>query len=152
MRPPRTGRRWIRSWVRSATGWSGRGGAGRGGGGRAQLAAAMRAASVVVSLILGQDRPQMPLAEDQHPVSDLGPGGEHEPFRVSVRPWAAGRDLHGFDTGPGQDCVERLSELPGSVADQEPEVRGAVAQIRQEIADLLRGPGPVRGRRDTEGV
>jgi tetratricopeptide (TPR) repeat protein len=26
MRPPRTGRRWIRSWARSATGWSGRGG------------------------------------------------------------------------------------------------------------------------------
>ena len=26
MRPPRTGRRWIRSWERFATGWSGRGG------------------------------------------------------------------------------------------------------------------------------
>ena len=26
MRPPRTGRRWMRSWERSATGWSGRGG------------------------------------------------------------------------------------------------------------------------------
>ena len=26
MRPPRTGRRWIRSWERSAGGWSGRGG------------------------------------------------------------------------------------------------------------------------------
>jgi hypothetical protein len=26
MRPPRTGRRWICSWERSATGWSGRGG------------------------------------------------------------------------------------------------------------------------------
>src|SRR5258707_4980054 len=26
MRPPRTGRRLIRSWVRSAVGWSGRGG------------------------------------------------------------------------------------------------------------------------------
>ena len=27
----------------------------------------------------------MPLAEDEHPVGDLGPGGEHEPFRISVR-------------------------------------------------------------------
>jgi hypothetical protein len=26
----------------------------------------------------------MPLAEDQHPVGDLGPGGEHKPFRVCV--------------------------------------------------------------------
>ncbi len=27
----------------------------------------------------------MPFAEDEHPVGDLGPGGEHEPFRLSVR-------------------------------------------------------------------
>jgi hypothetical protein len=32
--------------------------------GRAELAAAMGAASVVVGLVLGQDRPQMPLAKD----------------------------------------------------------------------------------------
>ena len=33
------------------------------------------------------------------------------------------------DSGPGrQDCVERLGELPGPVADQEPEVRGAITQ------------------------
>jgi hypothetical protein len=73
-----------------------------------------------MGLVLGQDRPQMPLAEDQHPVGDLGPGGEHEPFRVSVRARAPGRGLHGFDTGIGQDGVERRGELPGSVADQEP--------------------------------
>jgi hypothetical protein len=39
--------------------------------GRAELAAAMRATPVVVGFILSQDRPQMPLAEDQHPVGDL---------------------------------------------------------------------------------
>jgi hypothetical protein len=55
------------------------------GPGRAELSAAMGAPSVVVGRILGQDRPQVPLAEDQHPVGDLGPGGEHEPFRISVR-------------------------------------------------------------------
>jgi hypothetical protein len=31
------------------------------------------------SVVLGQDRPQMPFAEDQHPVGDLLAGGEHEP-------------------------------------------------------------------------
>ena len=46
----------------------------------------MRSPSVVMGLILGQDRPQMPFAEDEHPVCDLGPGGEHEPFRVCVGP------------------------------------------------------------------
>jgi len=54
------------------------------GPGRVELAAAVGASSVVVSLIVGQDRPQMPLAEDQHPVGDLRPDGEHEPFRIGI--------------------------------------------------------------------
>jgi hypothetical protein len=45
-----------------------------------------------------------------------------------------------------------FGELPGSVADQEPEVRGAVAEVHQEIADLLRGPRPVRVGGDPEDV
>jgi hypothetical protein len=81
------------------------------GPGRAELAAAMGSSSVVVGHILGQDRLQMPLAEDQHPVGDLRPGGEHEPFRVSVRARTSGRDLHGLDTGVGQDCIKRPGEL-----------------------------------------
>jgi hypothetical protein len=35
-------------------------------------------------MVPGQDQPQMPLTEDQQPVGDLGPCGEHEPFRASV--------------------------------------------------------------------
>src|ERR1017187_5133229 len=53
--------------------------------GRAELAAAMGTTSVVVGLVLGQDCPQMPLAEDQNPVGDLGPGREHEPLRIGIR-------------------------------------------------------------------
>jgi hypothetical protein len=97
-----------------------------------------------MALVLGQDRPHMPFAEDEHLVGDLGPGGEHEPFRISVRAGAAGRDLHDLDAGIGQDGVKRRGELPGPVADQEPEVRGAITQVHQEVADLLCGPGPVR--------
>ena len=55
------------------------------GPGRAELAAAMGPPPVVMALVLGQDRPQMPFAEDEHLVGDLCPGGEHEPFRVSAR-------------------------------------------------------------------
>ena len=68
---------------------------------RAEVTAAMRAPSVVMGLVLGQDSSQMPFAEDQHPVGDLLAGGEHEPLRVTVRPRAAGRDL-GLDAGIGQ--------------------------------------------------
>jgi hypothetical protein len=63
------------------------------GPGRAELAAAMGSPPVVMGLIPGQDRPQMPLSEDEHLVGDLGPGGEYEPFRVSVAPR---RQLHPF--------------------------------------------------------
>ena len=107
---------------------------------------------VVVGLVLGQDRPQLPLADDQHPVSDFGPGGEHEPCRVSVRARALGRDLHGLDTGIGQGCVKRCGELPGPVADQEPELCSAITQVHQQVADLLHGPGPVRVGGDPEDV
>jgi len=40
--------------------------------------------SVVVPGISGEDRPQVPFTEDQHPVGHLGPDGEHEPFGIGV--------------------------------------------------------------------
>jgi hypothetical protein len=58
-----------------------------------------------VGLVPGQDCPQVSFSEDQHPVGGLGAGGEHEPFRVGVRPGASGRNLHGLDAGVGQDRV-----------------------------------------------
>ncbi len=68
----------------------------------------------------------MPFAEDEHPVGDFRPGGEHELFRISVRARAPGRDLHDLDAGIGQDRVKRRGELPGPVPDREPEFRGAI--------------------------
>ena len=109
---------------------------------RVQLTAAVGSSSVVVGLVLGQDRLQVSFAEDQHPVGDLGPGGEHEPLRESVRARASGWDVHGLDVGGGEDRVERIGELPGGVADQEVELRGAVPEVHQEVADLLGGPRP----------
>jgi len=93
---------------------------------RAELAAAMGPPPVVVGLVLGQDGLQMPFAEDQHPVGDLLAGGEHEPFRITVRSRAPRRDLHHLDTGIGQDGVKGRGELPGPVPDKESEAGGAV--------------------------
>jgi hypothetical protein len=39
--------------------------------------------------------------EDQHPVSDLGPGGEHEPFGMSVAPH---RQLHPIQMTGTEGC------------------------------------------------
>jgi hypothetical protein len=41
------------------------------GPGRAELAAAVRAPPVVMGLVVGQDRPEMPLAEDEPPAGEL---------------------------------------------------------------------------------
>jgi hypothetical protein len=76
------------------------------GYGRVELAAAMRSSAVVVGLVPGEDVPQMAFAEDQHPVGDLGPGSEHEAFRVGIRLWASRGDLDHFDACAGQDRVE----------------------------------------------
>ena len=76
------GRRLIRFWERSAMGWSGR-------GGRSSRLRWGRC-PVVVPGIPGEDRPQVPFTEDRHPVGDLGPGGEHEPFGIGVRPGTSG--------------------------------------------------------------
>ena len=68
MSPPRMGRAMIRSCEGRQRVVGPR---------RVQLAAAVVSAPVVVGLIFGQDRPQVPFAEDEHPVGDLGPGSEH---------------------------------------------------------------------------
>lgn len=44
----------------------------------------MGTTSVVVSLLLGQGCPQVPLAEDQHSVGELRPGRKHEPLRMGI--------------------------------------------------------------------
>ena len=118
IRSPRTGLCLICPRERSANGWSGRGGW--------SWRLRVGATPVVMGRVLGQDRPQVPFAEDQHLVGDLGPGRAHESFRVTVRPRTPGRDLHGLDTGIGQDRVKRRGELPGPVPDQEPEASGTV--------------------------
>jgi len=78
----------------------------------------VRALAVVVPGVLGQDAPEVAFAEDQHPVGQLGPGGQHEPLRESVRAGTAGRDLHHLDAGAGEHRVECGGELTGPVPDQ----------------------------------
>jgi hypothetical protein len=63
--------------------------------------------SVVVGLVLSQDRPQAAVTEDQPPVGDLRPGGEHERFGGGVRAGTAGRDHHGFDGRAGKPIPAR---------------------------------------------
>jgi hypothetical protein len=45
------------------------------------LQALVRTVAVIVPRVLGQDAPEMPLAEDQHVVQALAAQCSHEPFR-----------------------------------------------------------------------
>src|SRR5580704_5316793 len=80
-----------------------------------ELEGAVRSSPVVVPGIFGHHAAQVPFADDQHPVGDLRPGGEHEPLRIGVRARTPGRDFNRFDAGISQDRIERRAELPCGV-------------------------------------
>src|SRR5262245_35502299 len=88
---------------------------------RAQLQRWMWASPVVVGAVLGEDDPQVPFAEDQDAIGELGSDGQDESFGEVVRPRTSRRDLHGVDPRAGRDGIECGGELTGAVADQEPE-------------------------------
>ena len=93
--------------------------------------------------IPGEHTAQVSLAEDPHSVGDLGSDGHHEAFGLADcarTPW---RDLDHLDARVRQDRVEGSRELTGPIADEEPETGGMAAEVHDEVAGLLRGPGPV---------
>jgi len=110
---------------------------------RAQLQRSMWPLLVVVQRVLVKDTAQVPLAEDQHPIGDLGADRQYEAFGEAVRPRTARRDLHHLDTRVRQDRVERCRELPGPIPDEEPKPGDVVAEVHDEVACLLCSPGPV---------
>jgi hypothetical protein len=72
----------------------------------------MGSSSVVVGLVPGQDRPQVPFAEDQHPVGDLGPGGEHESLGVGVGPRRQRRPVQMIGSGEPAPLSARGAQIP----------------------------------------
>jgi hypothetical protein len=67
-------------------------------------------------------------------------GGEHEPLRIRVRPWAAWWDLADGDAGVGQHGIEDVGELARPVADEDLEVVDPGAEVHEQISGLLGGP------------
>jgi len=57
-----------------------------------------------LGLVLGKDAAQVAFAEDEHPIGDLGPGGEHEPFlcRSEIR---FGPVTCGFSGARRPECI-----------------------------------------------
>src|SRR5580693_2784325 len=81
-----------------------------------------------------QDRLQMALAVDQHPVSAPGPCRPYPAFRITVRP---GRQRRGLDDPyalAGEDLVERAGELGVAVPDKEPELADPGGEVHGQVA------------------
>ena len=74
---------------------------------------------VVVIDILAQDQPQVPFADDQHPVQALAAGAGDPAFGNRVRTRRPDWRLDDPRADRGKHCVERRSELRIPVPDQE---------------------------------
>ena len=103
----------------------------------------MRPPGVVMGGVYGKYLAQVLLAEDQHPIGDLGVDGRHEAFGEAVRPRTPRRDLHHRDARVRHHRVERRRDVTGPIADEEPESGDTFADVHDEVAGLLGGPGPV---------
>jgi hypothetical protein len=95
----------------------------------------MRPPRVVVRGVHGKHPAQVPLTEDQHPIGDLGPDGQHEALGETVRPRTPRRDLHHRDARVRHHRVELRRELTGPIADEE-----LVAKITDVVGLCLAPP------------
>ena len=86
----------------------------------------------------------MLLAEDQHPVGNLGPGGEHEPFRIGVRRGLRGGIFTASIPVSAKTALNASVNCPARSRTRKPEAGGAtnpdgpwtVQQIRNLLMDL----------------
>jgi hypothetical protein len=67
-----------------------------------------------------------------------------EPLRKRVRPRRPDRRPDRLRAVTGEDAVERGGELAVPVANQEVEPAGPLAEVHEEVAGLLGGPGSGR--------
>ena len=84
--------------------------------------------------------------------SVFGADGRHEALGEAVRPRTPRRDLDHLDARIRQHRVERVCELSGPIANQEPEPLGAIAEVHDQVAGLLGGPEFVGMRRHAQDV
>src|SRR6476646_9345971 len=91
--------------------------------------------------VLAQYRGEVALAGDQEVVEAFPAQRADEPLGDRVRPRSSDGGADDPDVGAGEDGVESGGELAVPVADQKAEPVGAVAELHEQVAGLLCGPG-----------
>src|SRR5919197_446689 len=110
--------------------------------GRGALVSALEGAGVIeIARVVAKDLLSVAAAEQQDAVGALLAYGANEALRVRVAVRASGRNLCHSDAVAGEHGVERRGELGVTIPDQVVELAGAVADLPQELACLLGGPG-----------
>ena len=120
--------------------------------GCAKVQGPVRPAAVVMADVLGQDYPQVPLAEDQHPIGAFGACRAYPPLGKGVRARCPRRDLGHLGVVAREHVVEDPCELEVPIADKEPERGRPIPQVSEEVTGLLGDPGAIRAGSDTEHV
>jgi hypothetical protein len=114
--------------------------------------ALVRAVVIEMVHVLVEDGAGVSFVVGQQPVGALFADTANEPFRVTVGSRRAGRDLDYVDAFGGEDGIECGSELGVSVAKEEAKRSDSLAQVHQEVAGGLDGPGCGRVDGHTENV
>jgi hypothetical protein len=98
----------------------------------------MWAVGVVVGEVLLPHLREVAGSADQGVVEAFATQRADPALRDDVRPWRPHGGADDADVGGGEDRVEGGGELGVPVADQEPELLGAVPEVHPEVAGLLR--------------
>ena len=101
----------------------------------------MRAVGVVVLDELAQHYREVARSGDQQVVEAFAAQRADEAFGDRVGPRRPDWGADDADVGAGEHGVEGGGELAVPVADQEPELLGAVAEVHEQVAGLLGDPG-----------
>ena len=96
---------------------------------------------VVVLDELLQHLPEVAGSGDQQVVEAFAAQRADEALGDRVRPRCPDWGADDADVGAGEHGVDGGDELGISVADQEPELLGAVTEVREQVAGLLGDPG-----------
>lgn len=110
----------------------------------------MRAVSVAVADVFGQDGMRMPSVVDQESVSALGAGGAHEPFGAAIRPPRLRRCPDDVHAPAAEHLAERRRELGIPISDEETERTDPLSEAHGQIAGCLRDPATGWTGCDTE--
>jgi hypothetical protein len=102
--------------------------------------------------VFAEDRPKAPFVVDQHPAGAPGPRGSHPPLGIAIRARGPRRSLYYLHALGGEDLAGRGGELGVAVPDDEAEGAGPLAEVHDQVAGLLRGPGAVRAGGHAEDV